>query len=227
MTRSSAEAPLAEPLKLAIWGASGHGRVVCDAVERANHMSVVGFLDDDLAKKGSTFASYPVLGGKEALLELGALGVSHVHVAVGHCAHRRRIADELCAAGFELATVIHPNSTIAADVEIAPGTFVAAGVVVNPKARIGRNVILNTLCGVDHETVIGDSVHIAPGARIGGLVRIDAETFIGIGATVLNCRSIGANTLVGAGAVVVKDLPGGIVAFGVPARHMRLKEANE
>jgi sugar O-acyltransferase (sialic acid O-acetyltransferase NeuD family) len=213
--------------RFAIWGASGHGRVVLDAALAAPGLSIVGFLDDDMSRKGQAFAGFPVIGGPEVLPRLIAEGLRRVHVAVGHCAIRQRIAASLASLGVELQTVVHPRSVVARDVTVGEGTFVAAGAVVNSGTKLGRAVILNTSCSVDHDCVVGDGVHIAPGARIGGLVRIGSGTFIGIGATVLNCLTVGEQSIVGGGAVAVRNLPAGVVAFGVPARVIREKRPNE
>jgi UDP-N-acetylbacillosamine N-acetyltransferase len=213
--------------EIAIWGASGHGRVVLDAARLDATLTVVGFIDDAPALKGQSMAACPVLGGKEALPQLLSSGVRFIHVAVGHCPTRSAIIQHLIAEGFTPATIAHPRAIIAGDVVIGRGSFVAAGVVVNSGAKVGGHVILNTSASVDHDCVIGDGVHLAPGVRVGGLTSVGAGTFIGIGATVLNCLKIGEQTIVGGGAVVVDDLPAGVVAYGVPAKVVRSKRANE
>ena len=205
--------------KVIIWGASGHGRVVLDAARACGNLSVVGFLDDDASKKGQMFSGCPILGGRELLSDLrDSGGVRAIHVAVGHCAMRLAIAESLSSAGFSTKTIVHPAAVIASDTKIGSGSFVAAGAIMGAGAAVGREVIVNTNSSVDHDCLVGDGVHIAPGVRLGGLVNVGRGTFIGIGATVINCLAVGENTIVGAGAVVVRDLPPGIVAYGVPAK---------
>jgi maltose O-acetyltransferase len=52
-------------------------------------------------------------------------------------------------------------------------------------------------------------------------ITIGDNVWLGGGAIVCPCVTIGADTVVGAGAVVTRDLPAGVVAAGVPARVLR------
>jgi acetyltransferase EpsM len=105
---------------------------------------------------------------------------------------------------------------------LGAGCLVAAQAVINPGAQIGDNVIVNTSASVDHDCVIEGHVHIAPGARLAGEVKIGCETLIGIGACFKPGLSIGRNCVVGAGAVVLRDLPDHSVVAGNPARPLRV-----
>lgn len=206
---------------LVIWGASGHALVVADAVRAQRKFSIVGFLDDGPGRKGAEFAGSVVLGGRDALSELHSRGIRQLHVAVGHCATRLKLAAIAQSEGFQLATVVHPSAVIPTDVPVGGGSFVAAGVVVNVGAQVGESVILNTSCSVDHECDIQDGVHIGPGVRLGGNVQVQRAAWLGIGATIFNRITIGERSIVGGGAVVTRDIPAGSVAYGVPARVVR------
>ena len=50
---------------------------------------------------------------------------------------------------------------------------------------------------------------------------------VGLGASVLQGRTIGAGAIVGAGAVVIDDVSEMTVAFGVPARPIRQRQATD
>lgn len=183
---------------------------------------IVGFLDDVHSDRhGQEFCEAPVLGGREQLGKLLAGGVRHAIIGFGDNGMRRTLAQSLVSVGFELGRALHPRATIAPDVTLGAGTVIVAGAVVNPNATIGANVIVNTCASVDHDCVLGDAVHVAPGARLAGGVRVDSESWIGLGAVVLEGRTIGPGTMVGAGAVVTRDLPGDVVAHGSPARIIR------
>jgi UDP-N-acetylbacillosamine N-acetyltransferase len=208
--------------KLIIWGASGHALVVADAVRAREEFEIVGFLDDvSLERAGSRFCGATILGGREQLDTLAREGVNHLIFGFGNCQARLALSELARVKGFQLATVVHPRAVLAADATLGRGTFIAAGAVVNPATRVGENVIINTGACVDHECLIEDGAHICPGVHLAGRVSVGRGAWVGIGATVLDGVNIGAASMVGAGAVVLKDIPDGMLAYGVPARVIR------
>jgi len=80
----------------------------------------------------------------------------------------------------------------------------SVGLVVNSSVRGGSNVVLEGGVTIgaekDRTPVLGDNVFVGAGARIIGGV------------------SVGSGARIGANAVVVKDVPAGATAVGVPAR---------
>jgi UDP-N-acetylbacillosamine N-acetyltransferase len=207
---------------LLVWGASGHAAVVADIVRLAGEFAVAAFLDDvSRVPEGTRFCGLPVYGSRESLRTLRGEGISHVIIGIGNCAARLRLAEEARREGFELATAVHPRAVIAEGVSVGAGSVVAAGAVVNPFARIGENVIVNTCASVDHDTIVEDGAHICPGVRLAGRVRVCQGAWVGIGSSVIDGVRIGAGSIVGAGSVVVRDVPDGVLAYGVPAKVIR------
>jgi sugar O-acyltransferase (sialic acid O-acetyltransferase NeuD family) len=209
-------------MKIIIVGAGGHGQVVADILLRMKEhdgaIDPIGYLDDNIGLHGHCFLSVPVLGSVNHLSD-----IPHdcVIVAVGDNQIRKTIFNELLSRGEVMAIACHPRTIIAPDAIIGPGAMICAGVIVNPGANIGCNVILNTGSTIDHHNKIEDHVHIAPGAHLGGEVCIGTGSLVGIGATVMPGRFVGARCIIGAGALVQKDIPDGSIAIGVPARIVK------
>lgn len=204
--------------RLVIYGAGGHAKVVCDAAQKAGYQ-VVGFLDDHPEKHGHRWFGLPILGGREVLVK-GFPRDVYVVVGIGDNRARKQVASWVAEQGFTFATVVHPQAYIGPGVHLGPGTVVFAGVVVNADTYIGAHVILNTASSVDHDGHVGDFVHIAPGAHLGGHVTVGQGTLVGIGATVLPGKRLGAWSIVGGGAVVYRDIPDHTTVVGVPARPL-------
>jgi len=65
--------------------------------------------------------------------------------------------------------------------------------------------------------VMKDYVSIAPGVNISGSVGVGEGCNIGTGSAVIQNLKLGDYSIIGAGAVVIKDIPPNVIAFGVPA----------
>lgn len=202
--------------KLIIIGASGHGKVVADIAIKMNQWQRIVFLDDDESIK--TSMGLEVIGKSSDALKYR--DEADFFVAIGNNTVREKVQGTLLQESLNLVSLIHPSATIGTDVEIDLGTVVMAGVVINSSTRIGKGCIVNTSSCLDHDNVIEDYVHISPGSRLAGTVRVGKGTWLGIGSVVSNNVNICSNSSVGAGAVVVKDItePGTFV--GVPVRRV-------
>jgi acetyltransferase-like isoleucine patch superfamily enzyme len=82
---------------------------------------------------------------------------------------------------------------------------------------VGSRANLSTCCSVDHGPQLSDSLHIPPAARLASEVQVGDRSWIGIGASVFQQIRICADVTFGAAAAVVRDLPDGFTAVGVPA----------
>jgi acetyltransferase-like isoleucine patch superfamily enzyme len=56
-------------------------------------------------------------------------------------------------------------------------------------------------------------------------VTVAAGAFVGIGASVLPCLTVGADATVGGGALVHRDVPAGATVVGVPAKVIKTAAA--
>jgi UDP-perosamine 4-acetyltransferase len=209
-------------MKVLLYGAGGHARVVLDAARRQG-LDVVAAIDDRADLHGSTIDGVDIVGGDGALDDLRLRGVEGAVLGVGSidaAPGRAAVYERLAARRFALPVVQHPSAVVASTALLGDATVVFAGAVINPHARVGRNVILNTASVIEHDCVVGDHTHISPGALLAGGVQIGEGTHVGIGAIVIQGVRIGANAMIGAGAVVIRDVADGQRVAGVPARAL-------
>ena len=205
----------AKTRKLAILGAGGHSRVVADTAECCG-WSEIEFFDDDWPSTQQV-GIWNVTGDTADLLgrlhEFGG-----VIVAIGNNEIRSAKMGTLNDAGAPLISLIHPAATISRYASLGEGVVAFGGVVVNTGAIVSAGTILNTGCSVDHDCYLGECVHLSPGARLAGSVRVGHLSWIGIGASVRQSINIGSKVVVGAGAAVVSDIADELTVAGVPAK---------
>jgi acetyltransferase EpsM len=196
-----------------LFGASGHGKVIIDALRSCGLMPVMAL---DNFPKHDTLLGVPVVlpDGVDA-------GRYRAIVSVGNNKLRKRIAGEIPSA---FATAIHAKAVVAPSAVIGQGTVVLAGALVNPDAQIGKHCIINTGAVIEHDADIADFVHISPGAKLAGNVAVGEGTQVGIGATVIQGVTIGRWATIGAGAVIIRDIPDYAVVVGNPGRIIKYNE---
>lgn len=201
-----------------ILGASGHAKVIIDALHCRNGVKKtynnIFLLDDDLSLLGTNILGHEVLG---KISDCEKFDNSDFVIAIGNNLIRKRIAKT-----YQLSyiKVIHPNAVIAQDVQIGDGTVVMAGAIVNSGTVIGNHCIVNTGVTVDHDNVLGDYVHLSPGSHLGGTVTLESGSWAGIGSIIKNNISICSDVTVGAGCVVVKNIIESGTYVGIPARKL-------
>lgn len=106
------------------------------------------------------------------------------------------------------------------DVYIGPHAFIGAGAAI----RIGSRTLVGprlTIIAEEHDFQ-GERPVFEQGVTRGG-VTIGEDCWLGACVTVLDGVTIGRNCVVGAGALVTRSLPDNAVAYGVPARVVRLR----
>jgi len=208
-------------MKVFVYGARGHGKVVADILLAEAHHDVLGFVDDDLSLSGSRVLGFQVIGGEAQLRSESTKGSVGVVLGVGDNSIRKKLAERCKLLGLTIVTAIHPFATVSKAASVKDGTVVMAGAVINPCAELGFGVIVNSGAVIEHDVLIADYAHVSPNASMGGESRLGTLSHLGLGAIILPGVVVGSGTVIGAGAVVTRDMPANVVAMGVPARIHR------
>jgi serine O-acetyltransferase len=108
---------------------------------------------------------------------------------------------------------------------------------INPAARIGAGVFVDHGTGIviGETAVVGDDVSMLQGVTLGGTgaergdrhPKIGKGVLLGAGAKVLGNIHIGDYAKIASGSVVLKDVPAGCTAAGVPARLVNCPTCDE
>ena len=110
------------------------------------------------------------------------------------------------------------------------------GIEIHPGATIGRRFFIDHGMGVviGETAEIGDDCTLYHGVTLGGTSwnkgkrhpTLGKGVVIGAGAKVLGPITVGAHAKIGSNAVVVKDVPAGATAIGIPARVVESQVSN-
>ena len=124
---------------------------------------------------------------------------------------------------------IAPGAMVIGDVTLREGASVWYNTVIRADTApivIGRRTNIQDNCTLhvdsDAPLTIGDACTIGHGAVVHGATLGD-QVFVGMKAVVLSHARIGPRTIVGACALVGehKDIPGGVLMLGIPAKYAR------
>ncbi|MFT5674681.1 MAG: UDP-N-acetylbacillosamine N-acetyltransferase [Paraglaciecola sp.] len=208
--------------RLLIIGAGGHGKVAADCAESMEIFEQIAFLDGEFPQLRQV-AKWPVIGdGKDLALDSGF--DTAFFVAIGDNRTRQKLLSALFAKSCEVATLIHPSAVISKYAQIAEGSLVCANAVINVDTKIGRGCIINTSATVDHDCQVEDYVHLAPGTRLAGTIKIGTGSFTGIGSVIISGKLVGKFCTLGAGSTLLNDLSDFSVAVGTPAKVIKKNE---
>ena len=114
------------------------------------------------------------------------------------------------------------------------------GIEIHPGAKIGRRVFLDHGLGIviGETTIIGDDCTIYQGVTLGGTSlykgvkrhpTLGKDVVVSAGAKVLGGFTVGDGARIGSNAVVLKEIPAGATAVGIPARilHPDLPQSSD
>lgn len=207
-------------IELYIVGAGTYGEAMFDLAEHCGY-SVAGFFDDNEEKIGSLIFGKKVLGKVEELFADNLTGVNVV-VAIGNNRVRNNLLKQVREKGGATPTLIHKTVTITKNVEIGEGVYIQPNVTLWTSVKIEDNCVISPGVVVAHHSTLKEGSFVSTLSGVGAGITIEEEAFLGMAVTVVTgVKTVGRGSVVGAGAVVIRDVPPGVVMAGVPAKKLR------
>ncbi len=200
-------------------GASAHGRVILDILEHSG-FEVAGFLDDDENKLGKEINGKKVIGKIDKAVDMVKYDYKFI-ICLGDNYLRENIYQKLNFSLKYYGNAIDKSSNIMFSAKTGYGNMILANTFVGTDVKIGNHVVINNGSIIEHDSIIEDYCSISSGSVIGARVEIQKNVFIGISTTVIPKVTIGKGSIIGAGSLVIKDIPEGVFACGVPARIIK------
>ena len=214
---------------LVLLGAGDHARDVlaiaadCAAAGGFDYELLGCLVDAQYGVAGTVIDGLPILGEPSWLADHA--GRVHAFCAVGASSLRLRFSRLCDRYGVRAATIVHPTAYIGPDVVLGEGVMVAARCVLTRRVTVGAHTQINVGCVLTHGNRLAELVTLSPGVLLAGNVTVDTGCFMGIGASVIQGRRIGAWSTVGAGCTVICDVPANATVVGVPGRTIETKTA--
>lgn len=211
--------------EMIFWGATGHAKVLKQCL-RESGVELIALFDNDNNIK-SPYENVPIYYGtnafenwinsRKSVKSLGFL------VAIGGDKGKDRVDlyEFLESFGLSPLRAIHSSAFVDSTSQIGSGSQILANSTISVDVKLGRCCIINTSASVDHDCILGEGVHICPGASLAGCITVGDYSTIGTGASVLPRINIGSGSVVGAGSVVIENVPDNTVVVGNPARTLR------
>lgn len=214
---------------IVIFGASGHGSVVLDCIEKEARYKVIGFVDS-FKKKGTEVNGYEVLGSEYDLpLLIDKYQIFGGIVAIGDNWTRNLVVDRILkiVPEFNYISAVHPSAQVGKDVQIGRGSVVMPGVTINANAIIANHCILNTNSSLDHDGFMNNFSSLAPNVCVGGNFILGKGSAICLGTNVIENITVGEHSVVGAGSLLVGNVSDCVVVYGAPAKMVRKRIPSE
>lgn len=128
---------------------------------------------------------------------------------------------------------IEPGAIIREQVEIGKNAVIMMGAIINIGAVIGDGTMIDMGAVLGGRATVGNNCHIGAGAVLAGVIEpasatpviVEDNVLVGANAVIIEGVHVGHDAVVAAGAVVVEDVPAGMVVAGCPARVIKEKDA--
>lgn len=204
--------------RILLIGGGGHCKSVLDSLITSSDFTEIAIIDTK-ENLGEEILNRKVIGTDDDLERLFNEGYKNAFITVGSIGDtrlRRKLFNMINKIGFNIPSIIDSSAVVSKNTRIGRGIYVGKNAVINAGAKISEGAIINTGTIVEHDCIVDEFVHIAPGAVLCGDVVIEENVHIGARAVIKQQIRIGSNSIIGMGSVVLNDVPSNSIGYGNP-----------
>ena len=202
---------------LIIIGAGQLGVLISKIIKKTYKFKIVGFIDNDLKKKGKKINGIRVIGNDKILKKKKEK--LNIVIAVGNIKKRIEIKKKFKKKNFLFPKIIASSAKIDENVKIGNGTVITNHTMILNNTKIGEFCIIGSGNKILHHVNISNNCIIGGGTVIGSNAKIKENVFVGVGSVLASRRIIiGKNSFICSGSAVFKSMKAGSKAIGNPAR---------
>ena len=207
--------------KIIILGTGGNSIDILDAINEINLISkkydCIGFLDDDISKKGNNIFGVEVLGSINDANKFSDTYFINGIGNSGNFINKQKIIKRSLVEPDRFETIIHPSSSVSSFSKIGKGSVIFQNVTVCSNVDIGAHVAVLPNSIISHDVKIRNYSTIAGGVCISGNSIIGESSYIGTNSSIRENLSIGNKCLIGMGSNILSNVDDSTVYFGNPA----------
>lgn len=201
----------------------GHNTPTLIELAELNGFTVRGLYHYENGRTGDKVCGVPIVGTNDNLFMNDDLKGLNFALSMGNNSIRISLAKKIRDLNGYIPTLIHPTASVSKYAKLSDGVIVQANATIQPDVIIKQDTVISFNVGITHNTIIETGCYIAGQSIVGAYTHIEEGAFVGMGATIISdkVKSIGANAIIGAGAVVTKTVEPGAVVMGNPAKRIK------
>ena len=205
--------------KILIFAAGPAGREVFQLVSSINKLKneweIIGYVDDDPIKVGTTVDGVQVYSNKNKPVKREMYATCGL---MNHKIRKKIFNEEIIKSGYQITNLIHPLIEKPKCFKIGNGNIVFGNIHISFEVTIKNFSIISNFCDLAHNLITYDYVTIMPSAIIGGNCEIGENTLIGAGARIHQGTKIGKNCKIGMGTLILNNVKNNTAVVDFPRK---------
>jgi len=202
--------PVRKKKEIVLVGARGQAKDLIGYLEDDGGYRILCLLDELSADK--------VLGYDVVAPADYDLGCRDALLAIGMPKAKVKVLAQYAPLEFRWQTYIDRRAFVSPHAVMGEACIVAPFAVLAGDVRLGDHVYFAAFAGAGHDSAVGAMSSLMPYSGLGGGAKIGARTMVGAAAHLLPGVAVGDDVSIAGTALVMKDLPSGVLALGNPAR---------